>query len=313
MVARAQEAPTLHVAVLETQNYVVGAANAPSGLHRYEGESDWTHLGWRNVRNFGVAADPSGTIYLAAGNGVFRSHNAGASWRITTGWQITEVLDVAIDPNEPTSVYAATAHGVWRSPDEAATWTAITQGLPRPPFTQAIAVDRRQAGRVIVGSEAGLLVSEDRGQRWTRVGPADVPIRDVKQSTAAPDLWLAGTEDHGVLRSLDGGSTWQRVEGLNGTFYAVAVDPTDPQRLAAAGFATGVYLSTDGGTQWRHTENPDGHHVHSLLFDIHTPGRLWIGTVGAGVYATDDLGASWSHHGLHGAVVYDMTFVGGTP
>ncbi len=313
MTARAQETSALHVAVLETKNYVVGATNAANGLHRYDGEATWTHLGWRNVRNFGVTADPAGTIYLAAGNGVFRSADAGASWRITTGWEITEVLDVAIDPNEPATVYAATAHGVWRSPDEGATWMSITEGIPRPPFTQAVAVDQRQAGRVIVGSESGLLVSEDRGQRWARVGPADVPIRDVKQNTTNPDLWLAGTEDHGVLRSVDGGTTWQHVGGLDGTFYAVAVDATDPQRMAAAGFATGVYLSTDGGTQWRQAAPPGDHHIHSLLFDIHTPGRLWVGTVGAGVYTTDDLGASWVHQGLGGAVVYDMTFIGGTP
>lgn len=301
----------MHVAVLETKNYVVGAANAPSGLHRYEGAAGWTHLGWRNVRAFGIAAAPSGATYLAAGNGVFRSPDAGASWRITTDWHITEVLGVAIDPNEPTAVYAATAHGVWRSPDEGATWAPITKGIPRPPFTQTIAVDQRRAGRVIVGSEAGLLVSEDRGQRWRPVGPAEVPIRALRQSAAAPTLWLAGTEDHGVLRSIDGGATWQRIDGLNGTFYAVAVDATDPHRMAAAGFATGVYMSTDGGATWRPTPNPDDPPIHSLLFDIHTPGRLWIGTVGEGIYTTDALGAAWHHHGLGGAVIYDMTFAGG--
>ncbi len=73
--ARSQsEPPTLYAAVVEAKTFIVGAANAPSGLHRFEGDTTWTHLGWATLRDFGVAADPHdpGTLYLAAGNGVLR-------------------------------------------------------------------------------------------------------------------------------------------------------------------------------------------------------------------------------------------------
>ncbi len=239
----------------------------------------------------------------------------GASWRVTTGWQITEVLDVAVDPNAPGHVVLASAYGVWRSPDRGETWTQSNDGIEPLPFTQSIAVDRTHAGRVIVGSEHGLYLSTDGAQHWTPVGPRDVPIRSVRQSVAEPSRWLAGTQDHGVLRSTDGGATWQSASGAlaEETIYAVAFDPTDPNRVAAMGFHTGCYVSTDGGRRWHRTEGLADASVHALAFDPVQPGRIWAGTIGDGVFSSDDGGRTWAHRGLAGATVYELAFIGGTP
>jgi len=295
----------LYAAVLETRGYVVGQANAPSGLHRYEGEGRWSHSGWCNVRSFGLAFDPArpAAIFMAAGNGVFRSLDAGQSWRVTTGWRITEVLDVAVDPHAPGMVYAATAFGIWRSPDRGETWEAASDGIPSPiaTFVQAVEVDSHRRGHVIAGSEHGLFRSTDGGQRWTSVGPEGVAVRDVQQSRVVPDLWLAGTEAQGVLLSTDGGVSWtpgsDPVAGQ--TIYAVALDPSAPERMAAAGYRTGVYVSTDGGRCWQPpaAEAPTTA-VHALAFDPTVAGRLWIGTAGDGVFYSDDLSRRWVDAGL---------------
>ena len=116
----------LLAAILETRNYVVGEANAPSGLYRRT-HVGWTHLGWRNLRCAAVAVNAAtpGTVFLASGNGVLRSHDRGATWRVTTDWRVAEVLDVALDPFTSGSVYAASAYGVWHSFNEGETWMPL--------------------------------------------------------------------------------------------------------------------------------------------------------------------------------------------
>jgi hypothetical protein len=327
--AQAQATPKLHVAVLEQESFIaVGGDTGGAGLYRHEADTTWTHLGWGNTRNFGLdgpASDP-GTVYLACGNGVLRTLDNSASWKVTTGWEMTEVLDVAVDPNAPTHVYAATAYGVWHSPDQGATWTEVNRGIPAPEatFTQTLAVDRRHAGHLVAGSEQGLFRTTNGGARWTPVGPRDVAIRAVTQSPADPERWLAGTERQGVLRSTDGGKTWSAVEDDVGmeTIYAVAAHPSDADRLAAAGFAGGVYRSDDGGATWRRAGLAD-YRIHALAFDPQTPERLWAGTLGDGVFYSDGFGEGdspgaaagdeapedWRYAGLDGAVVRAMTFL----
>lgn len=313
--ARGQSTPQLHVSVVEHESFVAvgGDKDGAAGLYRHRADTSWTHLGWGNTRNFGLAAVPSdpGSIFLACGNGVLRTLDDSASWTITTGWEITEVLDVAVDPNAPTHVYAATAYGVWHSPDRGETWTEVNAGIPAPQstFTQTIAADRRHAGHLVVGSEEGLFRTTSGGATWTPVGPRDVAIRDVTQSAADPRLWLAGTENDGVLLSRDGGTTWSFVgsEIEMETIYAVTVDPSDADRLAAAGFEGGVYVSGDGGHTWRRAGLAD-HRIHALAFDVRRPDRLWAGTLGDGVFYTDGSDADWRYAGLDGAVIWGMEF-----
>ena len=307
----AQAQPVLHVAALENRNYVVGAANGKVGLYRFKSDTSWTHLGWKNLRHTGVTATPDGTLYLSAGNGVLRSRDAGASWRMMTGWEITEVMDIDIDPSDPNVIYIATAYGVWRTDDGGKTWTQRNEGLVKPPFTQAIAVDRANPEQVLVGGEGGLYMSNDSGKHWKQL--VDAPIRDIQQHPADVDTWLVGTGGRGVMVSRDGGITWHFSEDVPSPIYAVAADPFHPEHIAAAGYETGLYISVDAGQTWTLAEGMAGQSMHALLFDVNQQGRLWAGTFGAGVYYSDDLGKTWQYAGLDGIVVWDMTFVGGAP
>ena len=304
----------LYVSVLQTRNYVVGAKNAPTGLYRYDSDTSWTHLGWKNARNFGIAANPKNKdiIFLACGNGALRSIDGGKTWKITTDWQVTEVLDVTIDPFNIKQIYLATAYGVWRSTDLGESWHPSSEGLTTK-FVQTIATDRRAKYRLLIGGESGLFVSENRAENWRHIVPIDVPIRDIQQNFKSPKIWLAGTEDHGVLISRDHGNTWQYVEGeiSQETIYAVASDPKNSQNMVAAGFQTGVYVSKNGGKKWnKYTDGLPVIDIHALIFDGVKKGRIWAGTIGAGVYFSDDFGKSWKYAGLNGAEIWDMIFIG---
>jgi photosystem II stability/assembly factor-like uncharacterized protein len=63
-------------------------------------------------------------LYASSGDGVFKSPDAGKSWRVmNTGLRDTKIVALALNPTEPAHLYAVTASGqIFRSTDGAATW-----------------------------------------------------------------------------------------------------------------------------------------------------------------------------------------------
>jgi len=63
-------------------------------------------------------------LYASSGDGVLKSTDAGASWQtMNTGLRETQIVALAINPAQPTSLYAASASGqIFRSTDGAVTW-----------------------------------------------------------------------------------------------------------------------------------------------------------------------------------------------
>ncbi len=324
--AGAQQKEHLYIAVLQTNNFVVHHNAMPSGLFSFDHDTTWIHYGWPKNRLNGISYDPSNTDYLfmACGNGAFHTTDGGKTWKVTSGWKITEVQDVTIDPFHPDSVYIATAYGVWRSFDKGATWdsasTGLNDGYDGPVsnqfYVQTMQINQNKGDYILVGGEGGIHRSTDAAGHWHKVGPAEVEVRDIQQSKSDPDLWLAGTEDHGVLITHDAGRTWQYVKGRisKETIYAVAVDPHNPDNMAAAGYQTGVYISTNGGKTWRrYKKGLPILNFHAITFDPNQENRIWAGSVGKGVFMSDNLGRSWEYKGLNGAEIWDMVFIGGTP
>lgn len=314
--AEAQGRAGLWAGLVKTKGYVVGSPLASSGLHRFEGDTTWSHVGWNIPRISGVSFDPQDTnvIFLAAGNGALRTTDGGRSWKITTGWEVTESQDIAVDPRTPEHVYVATAYGVWRTRDRGENWVEATAELPEK-YTQVVAVDHSQSGRVLIGTSGGLYVSDDGGESWELAGADDVPVYDIQQSKSKPDVWIAGTHDRGILLSGDGGLTWRYAgEVTDGRMIlGVAVDPFDEANMAAAGWE-GVFLSTDGGQTWEErSERLPVAESYEVVFDAAEPGRLWVATVENGIYYTDDFATAWHYAGLNGSLVFDMVFIDSTP
>ena len=316
-ISQAQQKPRLYVSVLQTNNFVVGSGYSQyaSGLFSYDGDTTWTHYGWAKNRLNNMSYNPSNpeTMFMACGDGVFRSENGGKHWMRMTGWSITEVQNIVVDPHQPNNVYIATAYGVWRSNDNGASWDSSSVGLDST-YVQTIQVDHQNGSYLLTGGQGGIYRSTNGARSWTHVGP-NVPVKDIKQSFSNPELWIAGTDNHGVLISRDAGKTWQFLRGrISGkTIYGVAIDPNDPNRMAAAGYETGVYISTNGGRSWiRRTRDLPTKNFHSLIFDPTVKGRLWAGTYNYGVYSTDNLGKTWKYRGLAFTQIWHMVFVEGT-
>jgi photosystem II stability/assembly factor-like uncharacterized protein len=184
----------------------------------------WTSLGPATtagrVRSIAIHPLHDDTLYIgAAGGGVWRSRDGGASW--------TPLMDnapgiamgaVAIDPFTPTTLYAGTGEQV-------------------------------QIASAFLG--CGLLRSTDDGASWQTIGLTDVgafsrvvvhPARQGRIMAACMNI------QGGVYRSDDGGSTWQQM--LQGQVYDMSMNPADPDEYFIALPDSGIYHTTDAGRTW---------------------------------------------------------------
>jgi len=76
----------------------------------------------RTVNGFAVDPTNPKVMYAAMRDGLFRSTDAGESWK-PVGKGLKNLAALAVNPKRPTEVYAATADGViFRSADGGMTW-----------------------------------------------------------------------------------------------------------------------------------------------------------------------------------------------
>lgn len=308
----AQES-TVYLSIVATRLFVVGAANPQTGLHFQKPSADtvWNHTGPNNIRAFGVAVHPGSrqqVIYIAAGNGLHRSGDGGKTWKITTGWRITEVLGVAPDPHSPDRVFIATAYGVYRTTDGCATWKECNNGLGST-FVPSVIVDHATPGVLYCATEDGAYTSTNGGDTWRRMGLSIGNVRVIAQHPRIPAFLAVGTENHGMYTSTNGGVWWTRSEaGVDHTtFYTIAFDPSGPDTMYAGGYVTGVYKSTDAGRRWRRVNN--GLSVltfHTIAVDPHDSRRVYAGAYWGGVFRTDDGGGQWRRVGLADSQVWTL-------
>jgi len=302
---------TVFAPVTATRLFVVGAANPQTGVFvRHPGDDTvWSHTGSKTIRAFGVALDTAskGRVrYIAAGNGVHLSRDGGLSWKITTGWNITEVMSVAPDPADTNTVYCSTPYGVFKTNDGCASWNEMNNGLTSL-FAPSLITGRD--GRLYCVTEDGLFVSPDGARHWERMGLSVSGARVIAQSPADPSFLIAGTESYGLYVSHDGGKIWTRSEsGVDHmTFYAVAFDPVNPDIVYAGGYVTGVYKSVDGARSWkRMNEGLANLNVHGIAVDPLDHNRVYAATLWGGVFVSGDGGAQWKSAGLGGAQVWNI-------
>jgi photosystem II stability/assembly factor-like uncharacterized protein len=305
---------TLYVSVLSTKLFVVGAANPETGVFykRTTDDTIWQHTGPKNIRDFGLAVyTPSKgqMICIAAGNGLHRTTDGGKTWKVTTGWEVTEVNGVAMDASNPDIIFCTTPYGVFRTLDGGSTWNECNKGI-RQAFASCIIIDHTDPKTLYCSTEDGVYRSSDRGSSWNRTGLNVGGVRVVVQHPKDPNILLAGTDEYGIYMTRNGGKYWEKcAAGLDhSTFYAIVFDPNNPEVLYAGGYVTGVYKSTDGGQSWRRINNGlTNLNIHSLAVDPTNSNRVYAGTLWSGVFRSLDGGASWRSAGLSGSQVWTMS------
>jgi photosystem II stability/assembly factor-like uncharacterized protein len=172
-------------------------------------------------------------LYVASSGGVFRSDDAGVTWRDITG-PVSDPTELAVAPSSPDVIVAATggaSRKLYRTDDGGVTWRAIGGGLPPLPNVSSIAIDPRDPRVVYAGLRCGAIFGRGPVVQWH--------------------------ESAGFFKSTDGGASFfQSSHGMSGFQICVeelSIDPLNPDRL----YATPVYSdskwarSDDAGATWR--------------------------------------------------------------
>jgi photosystem II stability/assembly factor-like uncharacterized protein len=163
------------------------------------------------------------TVLVADETVVYASSDDGAAW--------TERLRTTRDPSAWLTVTTAGdlflfAKGLHRSADGGRTWDAVPHPGGVTNFTSVKDVGFG-SGRLLAGTDNGLLQSADRGATWSRFGLDGKRIIAFELHRIDPD-WLAALCDDGLRLSLDGGDTWSDISlaGVPAPHTDVAIDPS---------------------------------------------------------------------------------------
>ena len=220
---------------------------------------------------------------LSSGDGVYKSTDAGVSWKHVGLRDSKQISRIVIDPKNPDVVYAGVLGHVY-GPNE----------------------------------ERGVFKTEDGGANWKRVldnGP-ETGVSDLAMAAAAPDILFAGTwkvhrppwstyapiqgPGGGLYRSADGGATWTHLVGHglpDGDWgrvgVAVAPDGKRVYSIIEAGKMSGLYRSDDGGDTWMLANNDPrltsrAWYFNRITIDPNNPDVVYVPNVA--LYRSEDGG-----------------------
>lgn len=225
-----------------------------------QGVGEWNNgaLYGGEVRQVMLKPGDPNTVYARAfGVGLFRSQDAGESWRVIRNDLHGNSYSV-LDPLHPTWVYTADDSAVFRSVDEGDTWTTLVDIWP-----DGTPLD---IGRIYPS-------------------PHNAQVIFVSSCTYPG---LPSTGALGLMQSSDGGMSWTVVADLAGvTVQDVAYHPTDPLQMVLGTQTGQVYKSTDGGGHWSEVVKPPISYVGSITYNPYRPSEVWV-TFGwnTGLYKT---------------------------
>jgi photosystem II stability/assembly factor-like uncharacterized protein len=274
-----------------------------------------------------------------SGDGVFKSVDAGATWRRVGLERSEKIGRMAIDPRNGDVVWIAAQgplwsaggdRGLYKTTDGGQTWKAVLQisentGVtdvvldPRnPDVVYAAAYQRRRHAGILIGGgpEGGIYKSTDGGASFKKLS-AGLPSVDIGRVALAvspqnPDVVFASItaqgNQSGFFRSSDQGETWVRQSNWNTNdpqYYGeIFADPAHAERVCA--LAVTNVCTNDGGktfvpVNW--SVHVDNHHIG---FDPADSMHLWSGNDG-GLYESFDRGVTWRHFQIPATQFYSVT------
>ncbi len=297
-----------------------------SGIYKTtDGGAHWTNIS----RNPGLPTGVLGRmgVTIAASNpkivyaiiqakhgGVFRSDDAGATWkRVNKEWKLRQrgfyYMTIYADPKDPNTIYAPNVQALWVSHNGGKTWTKLH---PHHGDNHVVWIDPDNTKILLEGNDGGATVSQDGGKSWsTEHNQPTGQFYHVSLDNQFPFHIYGAQQDEesfeGPSASNGGGiplSAWHSVAEGEATF--VVPQPNDPDITYGSDYfsifvkynlKTHAYQSVSPWPLYRSGGSSAQQRyrfgwTHPILFSPANPKELLIGA--QYVFKSDDYGWTWT-------------------
>jgi photosystem II stability/assembly factor-like uncharacterized protein len=266
---------------------------------------------------------------IAFGDGVYKSTDAGKTWKHLGLESTKQIGRIIVDPKNPNTVFVAALgnvyapnadRGVYRSQDGGATWQKVlfknedigAIDLAFDPVDSKVVYAtlwnvRRPPWFIYApanGPGAGIFKSTDGGSTWNEIS-VGIPLEGrghigIAVSPANRNRLYAvvDAKEGGVFISNDAGATWARLSAdkrlwdRGWYFEKVTVDPKNADVVYVMN--TSIYRSTDAGKTWTPIKGaPGGDDYHQLWINPDDPKRMIVAS-DQGSIVTVDGATTWS-------------------
>src|ERR1700675_3583545 len=307
-----------------------------------DGAMTWTPVfdkqGTGDIGSLAVANSDHNTIYvgtgeaclrgnISQGDGIYKSLDAGKTWKNVGLHDSRAIGKVIINPNNPDIVFVAalghpygpnTERGIFRTADGGKSWEKVlyrdenTGGIDvafdphNPNILFAVLWQVRPSSWNMNdgGPGSGLYRSADGGTTWKRLEEHGLPkgpygrigIAVSASSDRVYALVEARNPNGGLYRSDDGGETWDFINPSHSLwqrpwyYMHIFADPKDENVVYIMDVE--AFKSTDGGHLFNKIKVPHGDN-HGLWIDPRDTRRM-IASNDGGVTITLDGGKNWT-------------------
>jgi photosystem II stability/assembly factor-like uncharacterized protein len=263
------------------------------------------------------------------GRGVYRSLDAGKTWKLVGLRDAGQIGSVVIHPTNPDIVWVAALgspygptdeRGVFKTTDGGKSWTRVLF-VNRETGARVVAINPRNPNELYAGmyrgfrkgwdiisggpaTEGGIYKSVDGGATWGKlsaglpgnlIGKIDIDVAPSRPSVVYAMVEAPGPEG-GLYRSDNAGGTWamvnnsQRLRARPFYFHYVDVNPKNENEVWVNELS--LWKSTDGGRNFTSVPTPHGDN-HGIWFNPDNP-EIAIQCNDGGANVTIDGGRSWS-------------------
>ena len=279
-----------------------------------------------NIVIVGMGEHAARGVMTSMGDGVYKSEDAGVTWKHIGLNYSRHISDIQIHPTNPDIFYVAVQgaqygpskeRGIYKTLDGGKTWikslfvgefsgaSSLSMDMNNPRTLYAAIWDHERTPWQMRsgGSNSGIYKSSDGGEKWIRLEkglPKIIGKSGISVSRANPSIVyinLEGEEEKsGVYRSDNSGETWKQVNknriAVTRSWYYMEVfaDPQDENVVYVLNAP--ALKSIDKGETFKKLSTPHGDNHHLWIHPYNN--KLMINSNDGGANVSLNGGKSWS-------------------